>query len=124
MRKRPAILAAAGLLLALAGCANDTPAVAPTQPLATHSHDLGAVPSAGATPSGGGRGAPNFASMMPALQAYAKCMREHGFPMPDPSTDADGFSFGGKVNRDDPKWKPADDACEDLMPAGGPGGNR
>jgi hypothetical protein len=63
------------------------------------------------------------------LLAFARCMREHGIDMPDPDfSGGGGFvkqRLGGKVRPDDPKFKEADKACQDKLPArpgGGPGG--
>jgi hypothetical protein len=65
-----------------------------------------------------------------ALLAFARCMREHGIDMPDPD-----FSGGlakqklrGKVRPDDQKFKDAEEACQDKLPArprsgGGAGGS-
>jgi hypothetical protein len=59
------------------------------------------------------------AALQEALLACARCMREHGIDMPDPT-----FGEGGKmtqqfrkgdVNPDDPKFKEAEKACEPIM---------
>jgi hypothetical protein len=64
-----------------------------------------------------------------ALLAYAKCMRENGYDMPDPDfSGAGGGPFGGRVqlDRDDPAFRKADQACRQhlaQLPGGGlPGG--
>jgi hypothetical protein len=63
-----------------------------------------------------------------ALLAYAKCMRENGYDMPDPSFDSaggpgSGGPFGGqRIDRDDPVWQKANAACQDKLsqlPGGG-----
>jgi hypothetical protein len=71
-----------------------------------------------------------------ALLAFAKCVRAHGFNMPDPTFGApptpgaapgagNGGPFGG-ANRDDPKFKAARTACQSILaaarPPGGGGG--
>ena len=68
------------------------------------------------------------------LLEYAACMRENGYDMPDP----DFSSFGtpgqggggpfGALDRDDPAFQTAQDACADIfgadgrIPGAGPGG--
>jgi hypothetical protein len=63
------------------------------------------------------------ADKLDAFLALAKCMREHGYPMPDPQLDASGeITFPGKMDRTAPNFKSAQDACKKLRPSGGPGG--
>lgn len=68
------------------------------------------------------------------LYEYASCMRENGYDMPDP----DFSSFGtpgqggggpfGAIDRDEPAFQTAQEACADIfgadgrIPGGGPGG--
>jgi hypothetical protein len=63
------------------------------------------------------------------LQKYAKCMRQHGFDMPDPNSQgqvlqSDGPGSGGDkagtmvVGPDNPQWAKADKACHKLLPSG------
>jgi hypothetical protein len=63
------------------------------------------------------------------LQKYAKCMRQHGFDMPDPDskgqvTQTMGPNNGGDqagtfaVGPDNPQWAKADKACHKLLPSG------
>ncbi len=64
------------------------------------------------------------------LLAYAKCMRENGYDMPDPQFGTGGGGPGGgafrDINRNDPTFKKANTACESILagvfPGGGPGG--
>jgi len=57
-----------------------------------------------------------------AALAYARCMRQHGIDLPDPTFDAQGHSsqqLPGGVGPDDPKFKAADQACNKYLPNGG-----
>ncbi len=65
------------------------------------------------------------------LVVFAECMRDNGYDMPDPDFSAFGPGQGGggpfgEVDRDDPAFQAAAEACEDIL-AGfgrGPGGGR
>jgi hypothetical protein len=56
--------------------------------------------------------------------AHARCMREHGIDMPDPTFDAEGGAqvrmraSKSRMNPEDPKFKAAEEACGDLLPQG------
>jgi hypothetical protein len=54
--------------------------------------------------------------------AYARCMRQHGIDMPDPKP-GEGIGVDGSkgVNPEDPKFKAADQACQQYAPGGGGG---
>jgi hypothetical protein len=70
-----------------------------------------------ATTSPGGSSDPQQAAL-----AYAKCMRQHGINMPDPKLDANesmGSVLPEGVNPDDPKFKAAQQACQQYTPNGG-----
>ncbi|GIG68558.1 hypothetical protein [Phytomonospora endophytica] len=59
------------------------------------------------------------AEVLERLRAYAKCMREHGvddFPDPEPKG---GIQYEAPPPGTDADFTAAEDACEDLMPAGG-----
>ncbi len=72
------------------------------------------------------------------LFEYAACMRENGYDMPDPDfsafgepgqggSGAGGGGPFGAIDRDDPTFQTAQDACTgifggDRIPGGGPGG--
>jgi hypothetical protein len=64
-----------------------------------------------------------------AMLAYARCMREHGIDVPDP--DPDGFiepepgtpGFDGEDPLANPRFREANDACDDIILAG-PSGRR
>jgi hypothetical protein len=61
------------------------------------------------------------------LIEFAACMRDEGFDMPDPdfSTAGDGEPggpFGGAIDPDDPEFRSAMAACEDLFEGGVPFG--
>jgi len=53
--------------------------------------------------------------------AYARCMRQHGMNVPDPKPGGDqGFAVLPEgVNPDDPKFKAAQQACQQYTPNGG-----
>ena len=62
-----------------------------------------------------------------AALAHARCMREHGIDIPDPTFDEDGraeIRIRREARRtgpdpDEPKWKAAEEACRDKLPFGG-----
>ena len=59
--------------------------------------------------------------MQDAALAFARCMRDHGIDMPDPTFGAGGIvtqkDSSGRAgsNPDDPKFKAAQKACQPLM---------
>jgi hypothetical protein len=56
------------------------------------------------------------------MLAYARCMRQHGINIPDPKP-GEGINVDGDkgVNPEDPKFKAADQACQQHAPGGGGG---
>jgi hypothetical protein len=73
------------------------------------------------TPPGSASGGADLAK----LQQYAACMRSHGisdFPDPQPNPGGRGGSFqinggpGSDLNRNDPRYQAADQACKSLLP--------
>ncbi|MFG1707729.1 hypothetical protein ACFLIM_31445 [Nonomuraea sp. M3C6] len=56
------------------------------------------------------------------LRQFAQCMRENGVNMPDPNPDG-SFANGtvGKLNRNDPKFQKALEACNKKFPRMGGG---
>jgi hypothetical protein len=68
--------------------------------------------------------------MLERAVAYAKCMREEGIDVPDPTTDEDGKNLilGQGLDRDDPDFSEADETCRSKLsslpaaPASEPGG--
>jgi hypothetical protein len=63
-----------------------------------------------------------------ALLAYAKCVRAHGYNMPDPTFGgggggpaSGGGAFGSSINRNDPKYVKARAACRSVLVAAGIG---
>jgi hypothetical protein len=53
---------------------------------------------------------------------YARCMRQHGIDLPDPTFDAQGhmaIQNPPGVGPDDPKFKAAQQACQKYLPNGG-----
>jgi hypothetical protein len=60
-----------------------------------------------------------------ALVRFASCMRAHGVDMPDPETSSSGaVRIGGKDGLDpnSATFQDAMDACQSLLPGGGPAG--
>jgi hypothetical protein len=55
------------------------------------------------------------------MLAFARCMRQHGIDLPDPNPNGDGIVIGPKtgVNPDDPKFKAAEQACQQYAPKDG-----
>jgi hypothetical protein len=57
---------------------------------------------------------------------YARCMRQHGISdFPDPQADGTlqiKAEPGSDLDPNNPRYKTANDACKDLLPAGGDGG--
>lgn len=70
----------------------------------------------------GGRGARQIAAEMPALIAYAQCMRAHDIAMLDP-TSSGALNLGpvpgisNNFGRYSPQFGAADRACRHLLPA-------
>jgi hypothetical protein len=63
--------------------------------------------------------------MQAAALKFAQCMRSHGVDLPDPKfTDGGrGMSLGGPgISPNSPAFKAASQACDKLMPGGGPAG--
>jgi hypothetical protein len=58
--------------------------------------------------------------MQDAFLAYAQCMRDNGYDMPDPDFSDGGGAFRMQGEPDDPAFQKAQEACEDKMP-GRPG---
>ena len=57
--------------------------------------------------------------------AFARCMRENGVDMPDPTFGEGGRveqRLDGRLSPDDPKFKEAQQRCESLLPFGRRGG--
>jgi hypothetical protein len=91
------------LALAVAGCGggDKTSGVA----------SLGDGKATPATSPGSGGGDSTQADL-----AYARCMRQHGINMPDPTPDGSLPNRGSGVNPDDPKFKAAERACPGFRP--------
>jgi hypothetical protein len=74
-------------------------------------------PTATTSPGNGGKDAKQMAL------AYARCLRQHGIDMPDPTFDAAGhmaMQMPSGVGPDDPKFKAAEEACKQYAPSGAP----
>jgi hypothetical protein len=67
-------------------------------------------------PKGGRAGRPNPQQLQRALQ-FARCMRQHGIDVPDPGADG-GIRIRGP-EPDDPRFKTAQQACQQYAPDGG-----
>ena len=62
-----------------------------------------------------------------ALLAFAKCVRAHGYDMPDPTfggAPGEGRGPFGGVNRNDPAFVKAREACQGALAGAFPGGGR
>lgn len=55
--------------------------------------------------------------------AFARCMRQHGIDMPDPQLQGGGITqhLSGGVDPNSPKFRAAQQACQNLLPNGGKG---
>ena len=81
-----------------------------------------------------GFGAQDRTDIEDNLLSFASCMRDNGFDMPDPDFSALAGAGGGpggggpfgQIDRDDPAFESALEACQDELPgfAGGGGGGR
>jgi hypothetical protein len=56
-----------------------------------------------------------------AALAFARCMRQHGIDVPDPSPNG-GVLIPNTANPNDPKFKAAQQACQQNLPNAGKGG--
>jgi hypothetical protein len=74
-------------------------------------------------PNGGVAPKPNPQQQQQLLQ-FARCMRQHGIDLPDPGASGGIEVKGGPntVNPDDPKFKAAQQACQQYLPNNGKGG--
>ncbi|AYY14883.1 hypothetical protein EF847_21560 [Actinobacteria bacterium YIM 96077] len=64
---------------------------------------------------GGGRAAPDDQDMAAYLE-FAQCMRENGLPdFPDPQPGSDGVFGDADVDRSDPAFQQAAEACQHLL---------
>jgi hypothetical protein len=124
-RSERAACATAALLLTvvlLAGCGGGSPNGGVAN-LGTHTSASHSSSTSGAAGASEGREA------SPASQAvaYTSCMHIHGvpnFPEPQVSEHGGGVSIKMAVPAgfaQNPRFKPAEDACRKLLPGGGPG---
>jgi hypothetical protein len=68
---------------------------------------------------GGGEPEKPDPQLQQQMVAYARCMRQHGINLPDPKLGEGINVDGGKgVNPNDPKFKAADQACQQYVPKG------
>jgi hypothetical protein len=62
-----------------------------------------------------------FAQMQEDGVAFARCMRLHGVPFPDPTTSPREFKNALDPNSEhSPAFQSAESACQHLLPGGGP----
>jgi hypothetical protein len=52
---------------------------------------------------------------------FARCMRAHGVPLPDPGPNGDSGGTPTKIDKRSPQVRTAEAACEDLLPSRGAG---
>jgi len=81
------------------------------------------------TTNAGSSGAPQASSILPAMMAYARCMRAHGisdFPDPTAGSGGQGGGFqirangpGSDLNPNNPRYVAANNTCQSLLPNGG-----
>jgi hypothetical protein len=73
-----------------------------------------------AAAGGGGKGRTPQQERQAALD-FAKCMREHGFNQPDPQFSGGAIIQQGPagVDRNDPRLKATEQACQHFLPNGG-----
>ncbi len=127
-RLRRAGCAAAGLLLAgalIAGCGGGSPSGSVAS---LGSHTSGSSGShSSSTSAAGGSGAGHEASPAAQAIAYTACMHAHGMPnFPEPTVSEHGGETSIKMAvpasvGENPRFKPAQEACRKLLPGGGPG---
>jgi hypothetical protein len=69
-------------------------------------------------PDGGGQGDPPTGQQRQRALAFARCMRQHGINMPDPQITADGIGqqWPERAERETPKFRAAQQACEQAVP--------
>lgn len=74
-------------------------------------------------PRGGPGGPPmDSAAFRESIEEYAACMRENGYELPEPNVSGEGPVFkDSEVDREDPKFKSANEKCQSLLgaPEGG-----
>ncbi|HEV3229687.1 MAG TPA: hypothetical protein VGY97_09450 [Solirubrobacteraceae bacterium] len=68
-----------------------------------------------------GAGRPFGTFFRAAVGRYVTCVRQHGFPLPNPSTTGPPFKRG-QFNTSDPRFVAANAKCQGLLPGGGAGG--
>ncbi|MFI9386690.1 hypothetical protein [Kutzneria sp. NPDC052558] len=109
MRKSAMLLSGAAIALLLAGCGGANNNGDGVASLSSPNPTSSAVPKPG--------GKQDKAAELDQYRKYAKCMRDHGYDMADPSGD----EVAG-INPNDPKFAPAEQACKSVEPTGsGPG---
>jgi hypothetical protein len=110
-----------GLAPFVAGCGGTSPSGGVAH-LGTSTSSSTAAGS-GASSAGSGGGGAAAAQLASEGVAYATCMRAHGVPnFPDPKISVHGKKVSVAVAaRPGPHFKPAQQACRKLLPAGPPG---
>jgi hypothetical protein len=66
----------------------------------------------------GGQGQPPTAAQLQEALAFTRCMRQHGINLPDPQITADGIGqqWPERAERETPKFRAAQQACERAVP--------
>jgi hypothetical protein len=109
------------LSVLVAGCGGNSPSGGVAS-LGTHTSTTSTTSSTAAGSPGGGESSPGSQAV-----AYSACMRSHGvanFPDPKISTHGNGVSVAIGVTpaiTGNPHFKSAQQACNKLLPGGGPG---
>jgi hypothetical protein len=120
-----AATALAAIALLVAGCGGTSPSSG-----VAHLGSSTASSTSASTPSAASGEGSGVAQARSQAVAYAACMRAHGitsFPEPQVSGSGDEvrikMTAPAGVVRGNPKFKSAGQACEKLMPGGGPAGH-
>ncbi len=114
-------VALVALSVLVGGCGGNSP-TGGVASLGTHTSTTSTTSSTAAGSPGGGESSPGSQAV-----AYSACMRSHGvanFPDPKISTHGNGVSVAIGVTpaiTGNPHFKSAQQACNKLLPGGGPG---
>lgn len=78
------------------------------------------IPAGGPGQSGGG--GVNSSAMKKSVTEYTACVRENGYDLPEPNLSGKGPIFdSSEVNQNDPKFKKANEQCQELLQIPGSG---
>jgi hypothetical protein len=122
LRAAPVTLALIALGVLVTGCAGNTP-TGGVASLGSHASKASTTSSTAAGSTGGVESSPGSQAV-----ALAACMRSHGVAnFPDPQISHNGSEVSIKIAipagtlKGNPRFKSAQQACRNLLPAGGPG---